>query len=103
MSVQVLPYSGHFGWECSICDEREADYRTRLDAAIAASEHTCPGPDVPLCGRCNTDKPLSTWGRYRGIYCDDCAGAIALERVTKKGSLYVDPEPRKPSRARSRL
>lgn len=35
----------------------------------------------PICPRCEQPGPASTWGKYRGIYCDPCAGAMALERL----------------------
>lgn len=38
----------------------------------------------PHCGHCDQPKPLSTWGKYAGVYCDDCSGAVAYERVTAR-------------------
>lgn len=33
------------------------------------------------CGRCGEAVPLSSWGKYAGVYCDACSGAVALERM----------------------
>lgn len=39
-------------------------------------------PDEPAkCARCDEPKPLSTWGKYARIYCDTCAGTMALQRL----------------------
>jgi hypothetical protein len=41
---------------------------------------------VPHCGRCDQPRPLSTWGKYARVYCDPCAAAVALERLSSSKS-----------------
>lgn len=55
------------------------DASTRAKAKADAEAARLAGP--PVCGRCMEPKQTSTWGRYKGVYCDDCSGAMALERL----------------------